>query len=93
MLKAIGNKVIIKQTVIEDESNGGIILSESKKINNRGVVTAIGSGRTTGSGVVIPPCVEVGDHVIVELKNARAEVIGNDKFLIVPDEDILAVVD
>ena len=59
---------------------------------NKGVVTAVGDGRITLSGERIPLRVKVGDQILFN-KFAGTEIIdGEDKYVIILESDILAII-
>ena len=63
-LKPLHDKVLVKRTEEEATSAGGIILSGSAKEKpSQGEVIAVGPGKKTDSGDLMPVGVSVGDTV------------------------------
>lgn len=94
ILEAINDNVVIKLQKEETgdlKSKGGLIIgtknAETKP--DRGEVVAVGKGRITANGDIVPLSVKVKDNVIFN-KFAGTELIyGEEKFLILKESDIL----
>lgn len=94
MLKPLGDRIVLRVKKEEEKSVGGIVLTTSAKEKpSTAEVVAIGDGRHTHHGKVIEPGVKVGDIVVFE-KFAGTEIKdGSEEFLIVREDDILAIVE
>ncbi len=94
-IKPLADRVVVKR-LEEDEAKtpGGIIIPDTAKEKpQKGVVVAVGPGRLDEKGNRIPMEVKVGDKVIFA-KYAGSEVkIGGEEYLIMREDDILAVVE
>ncbi|MBF0548211.1 MAG: co-chaperone GroES [Candidatus Riflebacteria bacterium] len=87
------NRVLLEVQEREEKTKGGIILPDtaSKDKPHEGRVVAVGSGRVDNKGHVVPMQVKKGDKVIFsEWSGSEIEVDGK-KYLIIKDEDLLAV--
>ena len=93
MLKPVGDRIVIEVKQKEEKTESGIFLPDTAKEKPlEGKVIAVGEGRWE-NGKRIPPEVKVGDTVIYS-KYAGTEVKVQDKeYLIVRENDILAVVE
>jgi len=92
-LKPLGDRVVIQPKKAEEKTKSGIYLPDtaSKEKPISGVVVAVGSGRTNENGSKTPVEVKVGDNVIYS-EYAGTEIRVNDeKYLIVREDDILAI--
>ena len=93
----LGDRVLIKRADITDsEQSGifGIIIPDtvSKEKPEQGKVVAVGEGRHDETGKIIPLSVKIGDTVIFS-KYAYDEVkSGNEEYVMVKEENILAIV-
>jgi chaperonin GroES len=58
---------------------------------NEGVVLAVGPGRHSKDGNVIPLSVKVGDKVVLPEYGGNVVKLEQEEYLIFRDEDILAV--
>jgi len=77
----------------EEEKKGGIIIPETAKEKpQKGEVIAVGAGRLLKDGTHLSPSVKKGDVVLFS-KYAGDEVeIDDEKYLIVSEDEILAVI-
>lgn len=95
-IRPLGDRVVV-QAVEEDEvtfAGGKLVLPETAKEKpQKGVILAVGAGRKDDNGKLIAVDVEVGNHVLYA-KYAGTEVkIDGNKYLILKETDILAIVD
>ena len=94
MLKPLGDRVVIEVAKEEEKTVGGIVLASSAKEKPQtGSVIAVGEGRLLENGEQVPAAVKVGDQVMFE-KYAGTEVkLDGEEYIIVSQNDILAVVE
>ena len=93
-IKPLGDRVLLKVLEAEAKTKGGIVLPDTAKEKpQEGEVVAVGKGRTQEDGSLIPLEVKVGDKVLFA-KYGGTEVTTKDgeEYLIVKEEDILAIV-
>ena len=91
-LVPLADRVVLKQLEAEEKTKGGIILPESgKEKPQQAEVVAVGPGGVV-DGKEIKMEVKVGDQVIYS-KYAGTEVkLDDEEYIIVKQNDILAVV-
>ncbi len=92
-LVPLGDKVVLKQLVAEETTKSGIVLpGQAKEKPQQASVIAVGpGGMVDGKEVVMQ--VKVGDKVIYS-KYAGTEVkLEDEEFIIVKQNDIVAVVE
>lgn len=91
MFKPVGHRVIIEPVKKEETTASGIVLPDSvKEKPQEGIVVAIGSFRNE-KGEPIEFDVKVGDRVIFS-KFAGSELkYGDKEYLILREDDILAI--
>ncbi|MCH4451222.1 co-chaperone GroES [Staphylococcus haemolyticus] len=94
MLKPLGNRVIIERKEQEQTTKSGIVLTDSaKEKSNEGIVVAVGTGRVLDNGEKVAPEVKEGDRVIFQ-EYAGSEVKrGDETYLILNVEDLLAIIE
>ena len=89
-IRPLYDRVLIKKIEAEEKSAGGIIIpTEENKATNYGVVIAVGEGRRTDQGLLIPLTVKDGDTVFFT-KYTGTE--ANEGHIIVREGDILGIV-
>lgn len=93
MIKPLGDRLVIELVEQEEKTASGIVLPDSAQEKpQEGKVVAVGTGRVTDSGERIALEVKEEDHVIYS-KFAGTEVKYEGKeYLIVREDDILAVI-
>ena len=91
-LKPLGDKVIVEVFGSKEKTKGGILLPDSAQEKpQEAKVLAVGSGKILGNGKVVPPEVRVGDTVVFgKYSGSEVKLEGKD-YLIINQDDILAV--
>lgn len=94
-IKPLHDRVVIRRVEEEKESAGGILLPGSaQEKQNLGEVLAIGPGKASDAGTIIPMTVSVGDKVLFnqyagqESKDDKGEAL-----TILREDDIIAIID
>lgn len=93
-LRPLQDRIIVKRVDEETKTAGGIFIPETAKEKpQRGQVVAAGKGKKTEDGKVLPLDVKVGDTVLFG-KYAGTEVkVDGEEYLMMREDDILAVVE
>ena len=92
-IKPINDKVLVKRLEAESKTAGGIVLPDNAKEKPReGKVIALGSGRIGKDGKRIDFQVKEGDRVIFSSYAGTEVKVSGDEFLILGEDDILAIV-
>ncbi len=92
-LKPLSDRVVVKMVELEETTKSGIILPGTAKEKPQvAEVVAVGPGATK-DGVLVPMTVKVGDKVITSKYSGTEVKLGNDEFVIVRQDDILATID
>ena len=93
MIKPLNENVLLKKEIVENKTASGIIVSTSEKSEeNVGVVVAVGQGKLV-DGKREPMTVKVNDRVIFEKYAANEIEYKNEKYLLIPESKILAIVE
>ena len=93
-LKPLNDRVIVRPKDTVEKSKGGVILPDtaSKEKPMEGTVVAVGPGQLNDNGERTALEVKKDDKVIYS-KYAGTEIkIDDDKYLILREEDILAII-
>ena len=93
MLRPLGDRIVIELVESEEKTASGIVLPDSAKEKpQEGKVVAVGNGRVLENGERVALDVAVGDRIIFS-KYAGTEVkYQGVEYLILRENDILAVV-
>ncbi|MBQ5390046.1 MAG: co-chaperone GroES, partial [Clostridia bacterium] len=82
-----------KMVELEETTKSGIILPGTAKEKPQvAEVVAVGPGATK-DGALVPMTVKVGDKVITSKYSGTEVKLGNDEYVIVRQDDILATID
>jgi chaperonin GroES len=93
-IQPLGDRVVVKPKPKEEKTKGGIYLPDtaSKERPMEGSVMAIGPGRRTDEGKLIPMNVQVGQQVLFAKYAGTEFEIDDQEFLILQEKDILGVI-
>lgn len=88
------DRILVKRIEEKEAVKGGIIIPDSaKEKQQEGVVVAVGNGRKTEDGNIIPLDVKTGDRVLFGKYSGGEIKIDNEEFLILKEEEVLGVVE
>lgn len=94
-LKPLGDRVLVKPEVAADQKTAsGIIIPDTahKEKPERGEIVAVGEGKRTEKGELIPLRVQIGDVVIFSKYGYDEVKIEEEEYYIVSESNILAIV-
>jgi chaperonin GroES len=93
-IRPLQDRVILKRIAEEEKSKGGIIIPDTAKEKpQEGKVVAVGKGKLSDNGTLVPLDVKVNDRVLFG-KYAGSEInIDGEEHLIMLEEDILGVIE
>lgn len=93
-LRPLQDRIIVKRVEEEAKTAGGLFIPETAKEKpQRGKIVAAGNGKKTEDGKVMPLDVKIGDVVLFG-KYAGTEVkVDGEDYLMMREDDILAVVE
>jgi chaperonin GroES len=88
------NDHIVVKAVTEEKTVGGIILPETadKEKPEKGEVIAVGPGKLLENGNRSTPSVKIGDIVVFKKYSPDEVKVGKDEYLVIREDDILAIV-
>ena len=94
-LRPLHDKILVVRDEAESQTASGIYLPESSKDRPKtGTIHAVGDGAlNTDTGERIPLTVKKGDRVIFTSYAGTEVKLGEDEYLIMNEDDILAIVD
>ena len=93
-MRPLQDRVIVKRIEEEEKTKGGIIIPDSAKEKpQEGKVIAVGKGKVTEEGKVIPLDVKVGDRILFGKYSGSEVKIEGEELLIMREEDILGVIE
>ena len=92
-LEALFDAVIVKPIEAEEQTFGNIIVPDmGKEKNEFGEVVAVGPGRATISGTLVPTILKVGDKVVLPTMGFTKLPFDGEEFYVGPENQVLAKV-
>ena len=91
-IRPLQDRIIVKRLEEEEKTAGGIIIPDAAKEKPmQGEVVAVGKGKVSEDGKVMPLDVKVGDKILFG-KYAGTEVkLDGEDYLIMREDDVLGV--
>ncbi|WP_164102757.1 co-chaperone GroES [Candidatus Laterigemmans baculatus] len=92
-LQPIGERIVLQREEGEDVTKGGIVLPDSAKEKPaRGTVVALGTGKLLDDGTRSKSQLKEGDRVLFSSYAGETVEIGNVEYLLMREDDVLAVI-
>ena len=93
-IRPLHDRIIVERVEEETTTAGGIIIPDTAKEKpQQGKIVAVGKGKVTEDGKVLPLDVKVGDKVLFG-KYAGTEIkLEGKEYMMMREEDILGVVE
>ncbi|MGA3326580.1 MAG: co-chaperone GroES [Terriglobia bacterium] len=92
--RPLHDRILIKRIEAKEAAKGGIIIPDSAKEKpQEGEVIAVGNGRKTEEGKVVPLDVKAGDRILFGKYSGTEIKLDNQEYLIFKEEDVLGVVE
>jgi chaperonin GroES len=93
-VEPLNDKIVVKRLEAESTTAGGIVLPDTAKEKpKQGRVISLGDGKLLESGKRAKFQVKEGDRVLFTSYAGSEVKIGNEEYLIMTEDDILAVID
>jgi chaperonin GroES len=91
--KPMFDRVLVKQADAETKTASGFIIPDAsvEKVN-KGTVIAVGPGKATKDGVVIPVPVSVDDQVMFMPSSGIKVKVNGEEMLVLNEDDLIAIV-
>jgi chaperonin GroES len=88
------DKVLVEPSKAEEKTAGGIVIPDTAKEKpKQGTVIAVGTGKPNDDGTIRPPRVKKGDKVLFGSFAGTEIKIGVENYLIMGEDDILAIIE
>lgn len=93
-IQPLADRVLLKVLEAESKTKGGIVLPDTAKEKpQEGEIVAVGKGKVSEDGKVRPVEVKAGDRVLfAKYSGTEVTTKEGDSYLIVREDDILAVI-
>lgn len=91
-VKPLADRILIKRLEEKEVKKGGIIIPDTAKEKPmEAEIIALGAGKLTDEGKTIPFQVKEGDKVLIGKYSGTEVKVGDEEYLIVREEEILAI--
>ena len=92
--RPLGDRILIKSIKEEEKTKGGIIIPDTAKEKpQEGKVVAVGKGKYSEDGKLIPIEVKVGDKILFGKYSGSEIKLEGDDHLILREDDILGILE
>lgn len=92
--RPMDDRILVEPCEADEKTAGGIILPDTAQEKpQRGITVATGPGKLLDSGKRGEMCVKVGDEVFYGKYSGTEIEFGTDKYVVLRENDILAIVD
>jgi chaperonin GroES len=92
-IKPLNDRVVVKPDAPEETTKSGIIIPDAAKERpQRGTVVAVGDGKFSEAGVLLPPLVREGDKVLYGKYSGTESEFDGEDVLIMRESDIFATI-
>jgi chaperonin GroES len=89
----LNDKIVVKRLEAEEKTTGGILLPDTAKEKpKQGKVLSLGEGKRLDNGKRAPFQVKEGDTVLFTSYAGSEVTVDGEEYLIMTEEDVLAVV-
>jgi chaperonin GroES len=93
LIEPLGDKIVILPQDEGEQMYGNIIVPDAGKEKPEiGKVLAVGPGRISTEGVLIPNKIKVGTTVMVPKFGAQVVTIENETYVIASENDVLGII-
>ena len=90
----LGDRILVKRLEAEEKTKGGIILPETAKEKpQEGKIEAVGAGKINDDGKVIPLSLKKGDRIIFTSYAGTEVKSSGEEYLLMREDDVLAIVE
>jgi len=91
-MRPLNDRVLVKRLEEKEVKKGGIIIPDTAKEKpQEAEVIAVGPGKITEDGKRQPMEVKVGDRILFGKYSGNDVKLGDEEYLIMREEDILAI--
>ena len=89
----LGDKIVILPQDEGEQMYGNIVVPDTKNEKAElGTVLAVGPGRISTDGTLIPNRLEVGQTIIVPKFGAQVVVVENETYVVASENDVLGII-
>lgn len=92
-IRPVGDRILVQPIADKEQIRGGVIIPDSaKEAPQEAEVIALGTGSKTKAGAALAFEVKVGDTVLIGKFAGSAVKLGEQKYTVIREDDILGVI-
>ena len=92
-LQPIRDRIVIKMVEAETKTASGIVIPDAAAEKpSQGDVLAVGTGKLTPEGTIVPMVIKEGDRVLFGQFAGQVVKVDKEEFRILKEEDVMAVI-
>ena len=93
-LRPLGDCILVKPEEKKEEKKGGIIIPDTAKEKpQEGKIVAVGKGKLTDDGKLIPMDVKAGDNILFGKYSGTEVKINDEELLIMHQDDVMGILE
>ena len=93
-IRPLHDRILVERLEEKEVKRGGIIIPDTAKEKpQEGKVVAVGTGKVNDDGKKVPLDVKAGDKILFGKYSGSEVKIDDKEFLIMREEDVLAILD
>jgi len=93
-LNPLHDRVVVRRIEADTQTSSGIIIPEkAAEKPDQGTVLAVGAGRRTEAGTIVPMSLTVNDTVLFGKYAGQTVTIQGEEVLILKEEEIYAIIE
>jgi chaperonin GroES len=93
-IRPLHDRIIVKRVEEERKTASGIVIPDTAAEKpDQGEVIAIGTGKKTEDGKVLPLQVKVGDRILFGKYSGQTVKIKGEELLVMKEEDVMGVLE
>jgi chaperonin GroES len=93
-IRPLHDRILIKRMEEQETRRGGIIIPDTAKEKpQEGKVVAVGNGKVSDDGKRTPLDVKAGDKILFGKYSGNEVKIEDEEYLIIREEDVLAILE
>ncbi len=92
-IQPLGDRIIVKPMEAKETKKNGIIIPDTiKEKPMEGEVVALGKGRITDDGKIVPMEIKLGDKVLYGKYSGTEIKMNDEEYLWMKEEDVLGII-
>ena len=91
-VQPLGDRILVEVLDAKEQTKGGILLPDTAKEKpQEAKVIAVGKGKTSDDGKVIPLELKAGDKILFGKYSGTEITVDDKEYLILKEEDVVAI--